>query len=310
MKTLWTVLAASALPLLVAGCDTDLIDHSVDAGVDVVADQDAGVDAGAGFDAGTDAGVDAGTDAGFDAGIGNIEVFVHGDLTAKTFTDGYAGQTPSAQVIGISRLDLMTSSTDPAPVTAFDHGDSVAMVDMIQAASTLAGRANSSGIPAGTYPYGRVLMTLALVTVDATAHLGALNPPGKLTITSALSDTTVGGTAWVKGKTEYSFLANGAATPQGFTGLAPPLPNGPGVSIVQEAHRTWLVFPFTAPFIINPADTSPQVATIHYEVYKSFRWQDQTSAGYATDVLDLNPIAMDAEPVKNFGATGYHTTSP
>jgi len=61
---------------------------------------------------------------------------------------------------------------------------------------------------------------------------------------------------------------------------------------------------------LNPADTSPQSATIHYEVYKSFRWQDQASAGYATDVLDLNPIAMDAEPVKNFGATGYHTTSP
>lgn len=327
MRRHFAQLAAAALLVVSSGCGLEVVNHS-DSGFDGgVSDSgvgdggagggDSGVDGGldAGTDAGLDAGVDAGTDAGtpqppFDAGNGNISIYVRGDLTPKSFADGNAGQTPSVQVMGVSRLDLMRSSSDPAPVTAFDHADSPALVDMLSPNASLVARVQSSNLPPGTYLYGRALMTLARVTVDATAHLGSFNPPGKLTITSALSDTTVAGVPWVKGRTEYEFLPSGSANPVAFSGFAPPLPNASGATVVQEPHRTWLVFPLSAPFIIDPLDTSPRSATIHYEIYKSFRWMDQSSLGYATDVFDLGPITMDAEPVRNFGATGYHTTSP
>ncbi|MHB8873818.1 MAG: hypothetical protein ACYC8T_09060 [Myxococcaceae bacterium] len=312
MKSTWAVVAACAAVASFAGCEWESIEHA-DAGVDAGADAGAGGGGDAGFDAGVDAGVDAGADAGldagFDAGIGNVSVYVVGDLTPKSFTDGYAGQTPSAQVFGIARLDLMKSAADPSPVTAFDHGTGAAMIDMISTTPTVAGRAPSSAIAAGTYTHGRVLMTLVRTTIDAVAHAG-LVVPGKLTVTSALSDTTVSGSAWAKGDTTYGFVPTGTTVGQSFTGPTPAMPSTAGGSVVQDASHTWLLFPFSTAFTIDPMDTTEVSATVHYEVYRSFRWQDQTATGYAAGVFDLDPGAMSSEPVRNFGATGYYTSTP
>lgn len=265
--------------------------------------QDAGFDGGAPAD---DAGVDLELDAGRDAGPPNLSIYARGDLTPKTFADGYSGQTPTAQEFGIGRLDLMASPTDTAPVTVFDHGDAPVLVDMLAPTPTLAGTGASASLPAGTYPWGRVQLTLVRTTVAATIHGGSATP-GTVTVVSALSDTAVEGVPWAQGRTEYTVKA-GVALSVTFPGAAPSFPSTSGGTVAQEAGRTWLVFPFTTPFVIDPEDPAPRAATITYDVYQSFRWQEQSAAGYASGAFDVDPASMSSEPVRNLGATGYHTT--
>lgn len=288
MKSIWAVIAVSTAAVFASGCGWNVVEH------------------------GSDAGVDGGFDAGFDAGTGNISVYVVGDLTPKVFTDGYSGQTPSLQEFGIARLDLMTGPADPAPVTAFDHGASFAVIDMLSSTPMLAGRAPSAALPAATYSYGRVLMTIVRTTVNATAHSGTgFSFPGKLTVVSALSDAVYLGSQRAKGYTTYGFVPDGAGVSFSFPGPAPVLPSSSGGAFPStDATRTWLVFPFSTPFVVSAGDSSPRSTTIHYEVFESFRWQDVQDAGYGAGAFDLDGPAMSAEPVKNFGATGYRTTTP
>ena len=310
--------AAWLLPALLAaalaassGCGLfDSIDHgqtdggAPDAGGSADAATDAGTDGGS--DGGVDAGTDGGTDAGTDAGAGNIAIYVRGEITTRTFTDGYSGQTPRMQVFGIGRLDLMLGPTDPAPVTVVDHAASPVLADMLT--TTLAGRANGAAIPPGVYTHGRVLLTQARFRIGATAHQGALALPGELTVVTALSDSTVDGQAWTKGRADYRF--DGGVAAFSATGTLPPLPSTAGGTIVSEATRTWLVFPFTTPFVIDAADAGQQSATIVYQLYQSFRWQDQAATGYDAGVFDLDAVGPSFEPVKNFGATDYRTEPP
>lgn len=303
LRFTWMTVLAS---LAVLGCDVSANLGTNDAG-EADGGSDAGSDGGIGTDAGMDAGMDAGADAGWDAGQQNISIFVVGDLTPKTFTDGLSGQTPSAQEFGVGRLDLMTGPGDPSPVTVFDHGTAPVLVDMLSTQPTLAGQGASAAIPAGTYPWGRVALNLVRTTVATTAHAAGNAVPADVTIVSALGDTLVGGVAWAKGRTEYHVKV-GTTIDTTFPGTAPPLPATSGGMVVQDATHTWLVFPFSTPFVIDPTDSTPQVATITYEVFQSFRWEEQASPGFTGGVFDLDVATMSTEPVRNFGTTGYHTT--
>jgi hypothetical protein len=233
-------------------------------------------------------------------GPGTFAVYVRGDLTARTFGDGFSGQTPSQMTMGLGRFDLLRSATDPSPVTVFDHGAQGVEVNLL--GRTLAGYGRLSALASGTYTHGRALLTMARATVDATAHAQGLGLPGKLTLLGALSDTTIDGQPWTQGQGKYTFAAGGGFTTS-QTGPLPPLPSTAGGAIVQDGNRAWLVFSLPAPLTVNPASTIAMTATIVYEVYESFRWQDQPTAGYATGVFDLE--AASFEPVRNFGATGY-----
>jgi hypothetical protein len=255
---------------------------------------------GPGADGGPSGGSGRSLTDGGPAEEGTIEIYVQGELTPKVFSDGLSGQTPEDYVMGLSRFDLMRSATDPAPVTAFDHGARSVEVDML--GRTLAGTARTAEIPTGVYAYGRVLLTMTRFTVRATAHGQGLSLPGKLKVTGALSDTTLDGQPWTKGQAQYTFTAGGLFS-RTMAGPLPPLPSTAGGGIVPEGGRTWLVFPFPTPLAVDPHSRARHQATIIYEVFDSFRWEDQAGPGYSSGVFDIAETTF--EPVRNFGATGY-----
>ena len=285
--------------------DASVLDAAAPAGADA---SPPGADASAGLDAAprdASAPVDAASpdaSASPDSGTGNIEIYVVGDPTPKVFTDGFSGQTPSPNTIGLSRFDLMTSASDPSPVVVFDISPQWKAMDML--GRTLAGVGSTDAIPPATYTFGRVLLTMSQFTIDASVHSGAITAPGKVTITSALADCTIEGTAWTKGQARYDVSAGGLQ--QSSPGTLPPLPTTAGGTVVEEAGKTWLVFPMSPPFVIAAGDKSLHKVAIVYDVYQSFRWEDQALTGYAAGVFDMDAVARSFEPVKNFGATGYH----
>lgn len=258
---------------------------------------------GGGTTAATDGGADAQGDAGADDAPGRsvIEIFVEGDATAKTFTDGYSGQTPRDFFLGLQRFELLRAIDDPAPVKVFDLSPGYTEVDM--STKTLVGVGRTPDIPAGTYTHGRVLLTMARFTVDATAHSGAAQLAGTMTVLDAISATTIDGTPFTKGQGQLHFVSGSFTNTQAYT--LPPLPGTAGGTIVDDGPRTWMVFPFPLPMAIDPTDSTTHQAAIIYETYESFRWEEKPLTGYATGAWDVNANLVDTEAVKNFGATGY-----
>jgi hypothetical protein len=252
-------------------------------------------------DAGADAAVEDVLAPGDAPGRAVIEIYVAGDLTPKTFTDGASGETPTLYTMGLSRFDLLRSPGDPAPVTVFDHGSDWAEVDLLT--TTLVGTADTASLPAGPYSHARVRLTMAKCTVAATAHQSGFAVPGTLTTVAAFTGTSIGGQTYTKGEARFTFTASLGGFSQSVTGAIPALPPAPGVTIVEDATGTWLVFPFPEPLALDPTDPATHRATITFDVYESFRWQDQNDPGYAAGVFDLT--ATGAEPVTNFGVTGY-----
>ena len=252
-------------------------------------------------DGGDDAAAQDGAVAEDAAGRAVIEIYVEGDPTAKTFTDGYSGQTPRDYVMGLQRFDLLRSSNDPTPVTVFDYGPGYTEVDM--STKTLVGVGRTPDIPAGSYSHARVLLAMARFTVNASAHSGSLGLPGAITATSALSDTIIDGTPFTKGQCQFEFVSGSITNTLG--GALPPLPATAGGTIVDDGQRTWMVFPFAAPLAVDPGDAATHQATITYETFESFRWEEQALTGYTTGVWDVNADFVSSEVVKNFGATGY-----
>jgi hypothetical protein len=250
-----------------------------------------------------DGGADAlAQDAGADApGRSVIEIYVEGDPTAKTFTDGYSGQTPRDFFMGLQRFELLRSIDDPAPVKVFDLAPGYMEVDM--STKSLVGVGRTPDIPAGTYTHGRVLLTMARFTVDATAHSGAAQFAGTMTVLDAISETTIDGTPFTKGKCELTFTAGSFTNTQSYT--LPPLPGTAGGTLVDDGPRTWMVFPFPTPMAIDPTDTTTHQATVIYETFESFRWEEKPASGYLDGAWDVNANLVDSEVVKNFGATGY-----
>jgi hypothetical protein len=229
-----------------------------------------------------------------------ISIYIEGDTATPPPADGLAGQTPQDYRMGLGRFDLMRSAQDPAPVVAFDHGAQPVMVDMLK--TTLGGKARIADLPAGAYTHGRVLLTMATFTVAATGHGAGLAVPGKVTVTAALSDTTIKGAPWKQNQAEFTGDFK-PLPPVTIPAPLPPLPTTGGGSVVQEGGRTWLVFQLPEPLKVSPATDRDHRATIIYRVRESFRWQDQQKAGFAPKVFDIDMTGFEA--VKSFGATGY-----
>jgi hypothetical protein len=269
---------------LLAGCGSDTVDHRTDARADSLQPD----------------GAVGNPDAPSDAVAATLSIYIKGDKTAKAFSDGYSGQTPKVYTMGLGRFDIMTSASDPSPVTVFDHGAKPVDVDLL--AETLGGAARLADLAAGSYTHGRVLLTSSTFTVQATVH-AAVALPGEITMVAALSDTTINGQPWNQGQATITFAAGGPAVTVPAT--LPPLPSTGGGTIVQEGGRPWLVFPFPKPIVISPSANKSHRATIVYQVFESFRWEDQTKAGFQDQIFDVDALGSTWEPVHNYGATGY-----
>jgi hypothetical protein len=274
---------------LLAACSKDVVDHRGDGLQRDLARGDGGTRA------------ERARDAEPDGAAGTIRIYIRGDTSPTTFSDGLAGQTPKEYRMGLGRYDILRSASDPSPVIVFDHGAKPVDVDML--GTTLGGSARTADLAAGVYTHGRVLLTSCAFTVAATVHRGGLPVAGDIRVLTALSDGTLEGKPWKQGETTFTFKAGAAQ--QTVPGTLPALPSTGGGSVVQSGGRTWLLFPFPTPIAISPASPKSHKATIVYEVYESFRWEDESKAGYAPKVFDVDAGTLGFEPVRNFGATGY-----
>lgn len=279
-------------------------DAAVDAALDGTTEQDAvtDTDAETAFDA-SESDAIAEYDAGeVDGGsLYELSLYVEGDLTPKTFEDGYSGQTPSSYTMGISRFEIMTSEDDANPVTVFDYGENYNEVDMLT--NSLVGSADLTTIPVGVYTHGRVLLKMTRFDIETTVHstMPPASVPGTMTVLAALSNTEIDGTERSQDWVQYTFNDYGGIS---TTGTLPELPTTAAGRIERENGETWLVFAFDQSLTIIPIPGQAHSATITYEVFESFRWEDQDAEGFTEDVFDSRTDGT-SEPVMNFGATGY-----
>ena len=241
-----------------------------------------------------------------DEGIGGptLEFVIVGDpVSDVTFQDSYASQTPAAFYVGVQKVELMTSADDPSPVTVFDAGDdNYTEVDM-QNSTTLA-TIDLFQVLSGTFTHARVLLATARFTVQATVHPPFPVPAlqGPVSVVAALSDTVIGSTPRSQDWVQYSFSAGGFPFVQ--TGTLPPFPNSATGTVIKEGGRTWLQMELSQHLTITPSISMSYVATVAMKTKDCFRWEDQSTSGYATRVFDTDSNG-NSEPIKSFGPGDY-----
>jgi hypothetical protein len=248
---------------------------------------------------------DDGTAADEGGGGGpTIEFVIVGDPASEVaFADSYASQTPTVFFVGIQKVQLLASADDSSPVTVFDAGDNdYAEVDM-QGSTSLA-TVDLFTVLSGTYTHARVLLATARFTVQATVHPPFPVPafPGPLSVLAALSDTVIDSTPRAQDWVQYSFSAGGF--PFTKTGTLPPFPDSATGDVIREGGRTWLQVELSQHLTITPSISASYVATVTLKTKNSFRWEDQSTSGYAAGVFDSDSNG-NSEPVKSVGPGEY-----
>ena len=124
-------------------------------------------------------------------------------------------------------------------------------------------------------------------------------------ITAALSDTVIDATAREKGWMEYAFDLGGITfSPEG---TLPEFPDSQTGDVIDEPDETWLLMNLSDNMDISPSITSSYTATVDMKVKGCFRWEDQSTTGYAPDVLDSQPDGTH-EPLMSFGPGEFQVT--
>ncbi|MFH2010391.1 MAG: hypothetical protein ABI333_27580 [bacterium] len=302
MSAVKVILGAAALAaaLIGAGClDGDNIGGNQNNGQDAQVDEDAQapVDGSEVGDAGTSG--DASTPTG-----GTISIYLAGDSTPKTFTDGLAGQTPTSYVIALSEYWAQTSLSDPSPAFCFDTGAAPVEADL--SGDTLMGVCDTQALPTAVYTHGRVKVDWARYTVQGTLHYQGMPFAGAFTFFRAYSDTTYLGDAYLAGEgfIEYS----GPTQVTIPTTYDPPL-SFPGVVVETVGGACWMTFPYSQPLAVDQTNLDHHWARFHWEIYEGFRWQDRSDTGFADGVWDVGMTVPETEEVIFAGATGYYTTA-
>ena len=233
-----------------------------------------------------------------------LEFVIVGDpASAVTFQDSYASHTPAAFFVGVQKVELLASADDPSPVTVFDAGDGkYTEVDM--QGSTSFATIDLFQVTSGTYNYARVLLATARFTVQATVHPPFPVPSlqGPVSVVAALSDTVIDSTPRSQDWVQYSFSAGGFPFVQ--TGTLPPFPDSATGTVIKETGRTWLQMELSQHLTITPSIAMSYVATITMKTKDCFRWEDQSTSGYAIGVFDTDSSG-NSEPVQSFGPGDY-----
>ncbi|MCB9557126.1 MAG: hypothetical protein H6707_13545 [Deltaproteobacteria bacterium] len=229
-----------------------------------------------------------------------VVIVVTGDPTAKTISDGLAGQTPRNYRMAFGAFRALKDLNDPAPLELLDYRQAPREVDLSQ--RTVVGSASLASLAAGSYTYGEVLLTKAQFEVDATIHFAGQSIAQSITVVAALSDTTIAGKAWKQGEAQVTVPIIG----QPYNFSLPALPSTAGGTLIQKNGETWMRFAFGKPLLIDPQQPTGAEAEIIYETYESFRWQDTQQSGHQPNLFDITAgLPPLIEPVLNFGATGY-----
>jgi len=207
-------------------------------------------------------------------GPGTIAIYLTGDLTPRTFTDGLTGQTPTSYFVAVSEYWVQTSLYDPSPVYCYDSGGSPVEADLY--GDTLVGVCQTQDIPSAIYTHGRVKVEWTLYTVTGTLHYLGLPYPGDFTFFRAYSDTTYDGQSYLAGEGTIAF--DGATQVQIPTTYDPPL-SLPGVRLETIDGELWMTFPYSYPLAVDQTSTDRHWARAHWQLFEGFRWADTAATG-------------------------------
>jgi len=203
---------------------------------------------------------------------------------------------------------MLRSAGDADPATIFDHAPSHVFVDMHD--HTEVADVAMASLPEDTFTHFRITLTLVEATVDATIHevpvLGTVATP--LDITYALSDFDDGGVSFEQGEAEIVAEVGGQTfTVPASWPVSYPSP-APGAWAESVEQTTWVTFTLSEPLVITP-DATGRTYVITYFVADSFRWRDDTVAGYTDGEWDLDFATARAEAVLQFGANAFEISA-
>jgi hypothetical protein len=259
-----------------------------------------------GLQPGDDAGVTTGS-AGADASTPSgpsYEVHLLATQAPLTFADGYSGETPVDQRMGVRKLTLLRDANDPSPVVVFDNGANAVDAGLNDGNDTVCGTALASSLPAATFTVARVTVGYYKFTVAAVLHENGVSTPGDYTDLEVLTNgTKFGGQTYDQGYYSFTFSVGGTAygTVTG-TGLVTPVDDSTGgISLVTTGGEVDYVFGINLQ--TNPGLTSTAKIVMTVNTYQDFRWQDVSGPGYEPGVFDTT--ATECEPVMSFGANAF-----
>jgi hypothetical protein len=267
--------------------------------------------AGGGNDASTSAstGESTGSSTGESTGTGpfskaNVIIHLRASTAPVPHPDGFSGQTPSAQSIGIRKLTLFKSVNDPSPFVAFDHAADAVEAGLNDKDDTVVATVPAKSLPSGIFTIARVAISHVRYRIAATMHGFGQTVPGNFQNLHVLSDgSKVDGATWNKGHYSFSFLLGTMplGTQAGENGPLPPTLSGGGITFDTSGPESAYVFPVSLPVSPDLADDVNLVFEIN--THENFRWQDEQAPEYKDGVFDATPTTFEA--VKSFGANSF-----
>jgi hypothetical protein len=237
-----------------------------------------------------------------------VEIHIRASTSQVSHSDGLSGQTPNDQKIGIRKLTMLTSATDPAPLVVFDHASAAVEAGLNDKDDTVVATVPAATLKSGNYTIARVTISHVRYRVAATMHAVGQSVSGNFSNMQVLSDgSVVDGKPWNKGHYSFTFEVGGSAlaTQAGENGPLPMNPSGGGITMDTSGTETAYVFPILLPVTPNVVGDVKLVFEINTN--ENFRWQDQATAGYQNAIFDVTPTSY--EPVKNFGANSFHVVA-
>lgn len=262
-------------------------------------DDDAG---GAGVGATT--GDDAGTGGGGGTAGPTVAIRLRSTAAAFPHDDGLAGQTPSAEKLGIRALVLSRGQADPAPWTVFDYGANAHEASLDDQADTVVASVPASQLHDGHYTIARVAISHVRYTVSTLVHDGPYSATGDLDTLEILSaGSIVDGASHARGWFTQTLRAAGQSfTRTGDDAPVPAVATTGGITLDTSNDVAAYVFPVDLP--VNAASvTHDESIVLELNVDHDFRWRDQAKAGYIDGAWDTTP--PDYEPIVTFGANSF-----
>jgi hypothetical protein len=251
--------------------------------------------------------IEGGASSGMDSGAPSgpvYEVHVRASQSPVTFSDGYAGETPIDQRMGVRKLTLLRNASDPNPLVVFDNGANAVDAGLNDGNDTVCGSAVASTLPNDTFTIAHVTVGYYKFKVGATMHANGTSVAGDYSDLEVLTDnTSVDGQTFNQGHYSYTFEV-GSTQYGTLTGenLVTPVDNsGGGLTLVTMGEEVDYVFAVNLQ--PNPSITQTVKVILNVNTYQNFRWQDQNMTGYATGVFDTTPSTY--EPVMSFGANSF-----
>lgn len=236
-----------------------------------------------------------------DQKVGKIAIYMKGDLTPQTFTDGLSGQTPQNYQVALSRYEVLTSQNDTNPQLCFDHGKNAVIADM--AKDNLMGSCLTQSLKTALYTYGRVKVEWVSYEVDGTVHASGQVLSGKLTIFRAFSTGTHQGRSYQAGDAVVRFMGFE------FPIVAPPPISIPAIDFALVNGEFFVTFPYKRGLLVDGQDKEERWARFNWKIFEAFRWEERTTAGYVKGRWDVGMTPQDTETVKIYGVTDYYITT-